>query len=463
LIYSIDGNSMLAVAESLVTKGDFTVPAALGRLGRDGNYYCISYPLESIVAVPFVALGYSLAYLLRLPPHYVAAVLTLVLSALWITASAYLTGMLALRLGGSGRGAILASVAFGLGTIAPVYTRDFYADPLVTFFTATTIFLALGQTGRENAAAGVATALAVLAKPSTVILGPLVSLYNILKERSLYRAVIPLLGTAIGLLFFLFYNKLRFGALTDFGYGNSKAAGFTTRYFPKSAIAYLISPGRGIVWYCPPIMALLGLKRREFARPEVLLILAVAAGYWLLYSFWHDWAGGWAWGPRFLVPVLPGLLALAGLLSSRWLKVLMVLTLVGFLNNAPNLVCFFARYDTEFVGTALHLQPGQELSLEYRWPPIGIWRTAYEEIHDAQGADVQSIVRDAGKPNETPGRWRAFRTVAVWWWILPALGIPRLFGVGIACLLVGIGAALIAHALLRSTSLDFVDAGGQVD
>jgi hypothetical protein len=446
LIYSADGNSMLAVAESLVTKRNFTVAASVGHLGRGGNYYSIWYPLESILAVPFVALGNAIAHVTHLPSHFVAGVFTSLLSILLCTGSVYLTGMLALRLGASIKGAILGALAFGLGTITPVYARDFFADPPLTLMTAATLFFAMGEGAYQSAIAAAAAGLAVLCKPSGIILGPLVSAYKLFKTRSLRQALVPLVGTAVGSLLFLLYNDLRFGEFTNFGReGAAGLDGFTIRHFFEAAAAMLISPGRGVVWYCPPILGLLGLRRTKLAHAEVLLILGVGGAYWLLYSCWQDWAGGWAWGPRFLLAILPGLLALTGLLSERRLRIMPVLILLGFVVSAPNLVCFFERYQTEDL--ANRVSPAQEMWSPSKSPLIGIWRVAYHEIRDARATDVRSIVHNAGKSDNRPEDWRAFRIVAVWWWLLPAFGIPRFVGAAVALLLLGFGATLIRYSL----------------
>src|SRR5260370_2624625 len=53
-VYSVDGNSMLAVAESIVTRRDLTVPIGLGIPGRDGQIYSTWYPLQSLLSLPVV-------------------------------------------------------------------------------------------------------------------------------------------------------------------------------------------------------------------------------------------------------------------------------------------------------------------------------------------------------------------------------------------------------------------------
>ena len=47
--FSRDGNSMLAVAESLASQGTFAVSPANGERGADGRYYSVWYPLLSVL------------------------------------------------------------------------------------------------------------------------------------------------------------------------------------------------------------------------------------------------------------------------------------------------------------------------------------------------------------------------------------------------------------------------------
>jgi hypothetical protein len=53
--------------------------------------------------------------------------------------------------------------------------------------------------------------------------------------------------------------------------------------------------------------------------------------YLLVYSFHGDWAGGWSWGPRFLLAALPFLVIPSALVfeSKRGTLVAAVLALLG--------------------------------------------------------------------------------------------------------------------------------------
>src|SRR5579864_8934673 len=105
-------------------------------LGRHGLYYSKWYPLLSLVALPFVAFGAVLGSHLGMPPRYTAQAASLLVPVFLLAINVFFTVILSLRLGASRRGALFAGTAFALGTIAHVYAREFFADPLLTMLTA---------------------------------------------------------------------------------------------------------------------------------------------------------------------------------------------------------------------------------------------------------------------------------------------------------------------------------------
>ena len=165
-MYSIDANSMLAVSESVVANHTLTVPPDLGIPGRDGRTYSTWYPLLSVLALPLAYAALLVSRLSGLPFHYLAAVLALVLPAALTAASAGLVALLTLRMGGSWKGAWLAALSYALGTVALVYARTFFADPLLALLAIAALYLAFGRTTREILGAACLAALAVLAKPT---------------------------------------------------------------------------------------------------------------------------------------------------------------------------------------------------------------------------------------------------------------------------------------------------------
>jgi hypothetical protein len=80
----------------------------------------------------------------------------------------------------------------------------------------------------------------------------------------------------------------------------------------EGGLGLLASPGQGLLPYWPlGFLSILGLGRLVRERPFAGVLFAGASLITLAcYGFLRIWCGGWSWGPRFLVPLLP-LLTLA--------------------------------------------------------------------------------------------------------------------------------------------------------
>jgi hypothetical protein len=94
-------------------------------------------------------------------------------------------------------------------------------------------------------------------------------------------------------------GKSGVGASSDATFGNPLVG----------ALALIASPGKSVVWYCPPILLTIwgfgSLRRR--APWLALAVLATSAVHFALISSLRFFGGDWAWGPRYLgvlVPVL---------------------------------------------------------------------------------------------------------------------------------------------------------------
>ena len=464
----IDGNAMLEVAVSLVRHQNFRVTSGTGALGVDGYYYSKWYPLLSVLAVPFVATGLAIGTALHLPEYYVAGVCALTLSTLLTAASAAFIVLLALRLGSDRQMACLAALSFAFGTIALTYAGSFFAEPLLGFLTISGLYFATGKTSSATVVASLLAGIAVLAKPPAAILGPILSLYFICKKRSLPIICMPLLATGFFALTYGLYNYMRFGDPLNFGQAwmsdipnqiiSTKVAAppsvklnfwlwLTLKLAtPAQGICGLLfSPGRGLLWYCPPVvLAGIALCRTpKNKRLEALTISIIFVGLLLIYSgAW--WAGGWAWGPRYLLPALPGLFVLIALLSKRWKYWLLALTLIGFLVNAPTKVMFYQRYYIEAIEQNIS---GKEMLWSFNHAPFRQgWELASRQINDARKSDVKALVQSSGKQEL---RGEMTRVVSVWWWMLPAANIPLGVGVAVACLLIGAGILTIRSGILH--------------
>ena len=142
------------------------------------------------------------------------------------------------------------------------------------------------------------------------------------------------------MLLFGLYNYQRFGALATIGYpplSNGQPTGFSTPLWFGLAI-FLASPGKAI-WLFNPLLLLsaFGWKRLwNSERTAAIFVAWVSLSNLVLYSLWIQPEGGFCWGPRFIVGVLPVMLLPAALFwhetrSRTVARAMAALVLVGLL------------------------------------------------------------------------------------------------------------------------------------
>src|SRR5262249_34929619 len=214
----------------------------------------------------------------------------------------------------------------------------------------------------------------------------------------------------------------------------------------------LICPGTGLLWYCPAVIAVAAVPAAAFRRREAALIVAVAGACLAGGALWGHWGETWSWGPRPFLPAIPGLMALTALLEVRRRSLLIALTIAGFIINAPTLISFYERYYQE--ATAAHI------STEARvWNPryaalFRVWGATWRETADAyrNAGQVGTFAHQAGNVPLAASveNSRTLRIVNLWWWMLPAVGIPRIAGAVVSLALLLAGLWLIARALARA-------------
>ncbi len=296
----LDGNSMLAVTQSIVHHASLSVPPDLGVLGEDGETYFSKYGLllsllsivPVLVAQPIGALTGRVGLV---EAAAAASVMPLVAGAL--AAALFLLGR---RLGAPKPAAALVGAGIVLGTYLLPYGRDFFTEPLVALGLVVMAERALA--GRERQAA-IALALAVLARPQSAAFAPLLLGYLALRGagvRALARTIPPL---AIAAVVTIAYNVYRFGDPLEFGYRLPVDPGFTTPLL-EGASGLLFDAEKSLVLFAPALVlvpfAFVLLWRRE--RMTAALLLALFAVTFVLAATWHSWQGGWSWGPRLVIP-----------------------------------------------------------------------------------------------------------------------------------------------------------------
>ena len=342
-LHSSDGQAMFSVSESLVRRGAYDVNQIRwmglqqGAFGPDGNLYC-----HKGLGTPLVAL--PLAWLGLVVPAWGVVQTTMLLNIVITALTGTLVFVYVRHLGYTAVTACASALVFGLGTIAWPYAKYFFSEPLTGLCLLAAAYFTL-QPGLQQGKgfswprfmlAGFWLGLAVATRFANAALVPIyavllaldllrtagIARWSTIRSRlsllitptwrALLAFAVPL---AIWAAILAGYNYVRFGNPLATGYVGEQ--GFSAPWV-TGILGMLVSPGKGLLVFCPVLLAVLP-SLPAFVRRHPLhatLTLLATAGYVLLYGKWFMWHGGFAWGPRFLLPVIPLLcIALAPLLE----------------------------------------------------------------------------------------------------------------------------------------------------
>jgi hypothetical protein len=294
--------------------------------GTSPKIYAQYPPGLPLTLVPLVAIGRAFqAAFTQLQSRYVGDFSSrsdlaerLLVSYANVPITAVTVGMLALlvlRLGYSARQAAFVSLIYAFATFAWGQARAVFPDPLLGLLVITSVHLLLRCGHKRAVAAGVALALAVLVKQTAAAAIPGLVLLPDNQGRPLWKtpslaALVLAPLVAAGSLYML-YDIARFGGGIGGGVTPVIPSGLIIANPSAGIFGLILSPGKGVLWYAPPIIAALLAYPRFYARRPVettafsVIIVLWLLAYSLLGSGTMPWDGGWGWGPRYLLPVLP--------------------------------------------------------------------------------------------------------------------------------------------------------------
>ena len=238
------------------------------------------------------------------------------------------------------RAITLATAALVLGSPLLAYAGAAWTQLPTCAGLSFVLWRACAREARSGASVwplGIASAAILLVRPDhlpfIVLTG--VALYRI--ERGWRRAPTRAMAR------FLVPIALALGILALFGLPES-GDGWSLARLPSGALGLLASPSSGLVLFAP--FVLLAPFARLPSRIAALLIGWLACAL-VVYGGWFDWPASLAYGPRFLVPLLPALsLALAAALERPALRVMAVIAIAfGLAMNLPGALLVHARID----------------------------------------------------------------------------------------------------------------------
>jgi len=343
LVLSIVDEHTLSIDSYYMNTGDYAL--------YDGHYYSDKAPGMSFLAVPVYAAFRSIASVpsvaavlerVAASPAFgetlraegsglladkvrFAAALTL---ATWVVVSlpSALAGMLLYSLLGSlfvsEFRKVLVTLGYGLGTNAFPYAGSFYSHQLVAallFFAFYLIFQRRGQamSAKRLLLIGLLLGYAVITEYPTALIAGALFLYAgfLLRDRRGFGYVI--LGCLPPVVLLAAYDLAAFGTALPAGYAHSALwtqphhTGFMSLTYPKwdALWGLTFSPYRGLFFLSP--FALLGaigfvpfFREKDF-RAESLVCLFAVVSFLLFNASSVMWWGGFAVGPRYMVPALP--------------------------------------------------------------------------------------------------------------------------------------------------------------
>jgi hypothetical protein len=344
--FSSDEGGAYNTALSLVGKRSLAIAKGENvHLGRDNRYYSCREILPALLCIPSVMMGNALARDGRLGPPPAAQeskpgaevnwpiFLSVLLGPLFTAGTLLCLHAFVCQEGGSRGDALLLTVIAGCATPLLVYSKTIFPQVFEAFLLMLA-FLVAARWRRSGAATaalvmGIACGLSLMNRVGFVPVSVCFLAYLVFtgtaERRVRWRAVLLfLLPVMAGAAVTGLVNWLRWGSPFDAG-RHRDAETFSTPIWIGVA-GLLASPGKGLWVYAPvmvlPLVFIRSLWRR--GKAEVLLALTITAIYLGLYGCWYDWPGGLAWGPRFLVALIPPWLALLGRAflegSGRWAR-----------------------------------------------------------------------------------------------------------------------------------------------
>ncbi len=321
------------------------------KAGPKDHYYCDKAPGASWLAMPMYALVYGVAgsdepsdgYLAV--AAYLSSVFAVALpSALAVVSMFWLFGLMGI----SRRGSVGLALGYGLATLAFPYATLFYGHQL----TAALLVLGFVALVRERQSGvtlgpaklilvGLALGLSVVVEYPSAVPLIAISIYAASFLRPWQRWGWLALGIAVPGLLCAAYHWSVFGGPATLPYEFSTQPHRSQGFFMGLGVPdlkvlreLLVGSYRGLLYSAPWLMVCVPggwlLFRRPGFRAEAGVSLSVIIFLLWLNSSLVDWQGGWAMGPRYLIPAIPFMVLLgAGLFRQDAIPQRLVRTIVG--------------------------------------------------------------------------------------------------------------------------------------
>lgn len=329
-LYTVDSFVSFHTTESLLSQGSLVIPASIITVpdaqGRPTGRYGL---LQAVLCMPLYLLGGTLDTFWPAPDFLESSWrMTLVATFnQWICALGLVLFFLILyRLEGRFWPALAMTFVLGFATPWWTYSRDLFRQPLAGVLILLAIYGGQGfrRTGRfvHLGLFGLAVALSFTNRITAVVTWPglflLVLLDPSVRSRVPVRKALWVVGTLVlfGIGVQVATNLWRFGDWWGPAYTDRH---FSLAFLKETLPVLLLSPNLGLFLFAPVLVLLFHGIRSTWKADRVLALslLTLVAAKFSLYALYEDFRGGDNPGPRYLIPIVPVLALLIGVLVCR--------------------------------------------------------------------------------------------------------------------------------------------------
>ncbi|MEW6078628.1 MAG: hypothetical protein AB1724_12500 [Thermodesulfobacteriota bacterium] len=373
-IRTADGEIVYRTGEALATTGSLALDEDMAgwrgfavATGVDGRLYSVFAPGQSILMAPFIRLGLAVnqtrwyesgrfavpvsftvdedslkdyffnrrpAYPEKHARRFVTSFFNAVVTALVAVTFFFVLRHLAVSI----PAALAAALLLGLATPLWSYAGTMFKEPLTMLWTLVAFDCLIRNDPDAGAAgknlsrlflAGLWIGLGFFTHTTVILFVPFFFAYGVYPfvkssghglNRPAAAALVFIAGFSLFTSVFCWLNYTRFGSILQTGRSMSPVA-YGAVVAPWEGLAgLLVSPGKGLLLFCPIVLAGIVCWPRFHPSHRFLstTLVAMIAFRWVFISCFSDWHGGFCLGPRHLLPVVPFFLIPVAFYLSEW-------------------------------------------------------------------------------------------------------------------------------------------------
>jgi len=363
-----------------------------------GHYYSFFPPGMSVIALPFYGLGLLVGH---------SQLVVYAVPVIFAIGTMILIYRFCKRIGVGESASLLSALSFGFATSAWGYSVTFYVHVLSAFFILLGVYIV---TWKKKTLFWLCIAwliygiLLYLDFPNIFIYLPVAILLSagavsVVLKGSVYRIAIrpkyffaPLVFI-LAVILYGFYNYVHFGhpfylsntiprvrdlKISDYSVPeNYKNPGqsLNSRNLINGLYTFIVSSDRGLLIYAPTaLLFVFGLSYfNEKHKTTKLLLVLIPIICLVLYSMFGDPWGGWAFGSRYMIAVMPELLILAGVGLHNLRKIFYIKVIYSQVIIYSSAVGLIAALTTNVVPPSVEAEP---LGLDSNY--VVNWKMIYE-------------------------------------------------------------------------------------